>query len=152
MRRSGAVGLGPGVWTMPDTPAYRQGLERVGRLVARAKGEVIELAAHPRNDADAIRLADIFNTERQAEWVEFVAECGKFEAEIAHEIEIAKLTLAELEEEEQSYERLRRWHRDLKTRDVFGIANAYDADARLRRCRETLDDYADRVYAALHQD
>ena len=28
--------------------------------------------------------------------------------------------MAELEEEEQSLDRLRRWHRDLAARDVFG--------------------------------
>jgi hypothetical protein len=35
-----------------------------------------------------------------------------------------KFTLAELEEEEQSLERLRRWYRDIRARDVFGAPDA----------------------------
>ena len=91
-------------------------------------------------------------TFRAAEdWTEFLADCGKFEAEIAKEIRIAKFTLAELEEEEQSLERLRRWHRDLSARDVFGAPEAAEAAARLTDCVAACEDYAERVFAALHQ-
>ena len=40
--------------------------------------------------------------------------------------------MAELEEEEQSLERLRRWHRDLTARDVFGTPEAAEAGERLK--------------------
>lgn len=43
----------------------------------------------------------MFTTARSADWTEFLADCAKFEQEIAKEIRIAKFTLAELEEEEQ---------------------------------------------------
>nr|WP_068160230.1 Chromate resistance protein ChrB [Rhodococcus phenolicus] len=59
-------------------------------------------------------------------------------------------TLAELDEEEQSLERLRRWYRDLQTRDVFGAANALQAQERLRECVGRFEDYAEQVMAALH--
>ena len=42
----------------------------------------------------------------EAEWAEFIDECAKYEAEIDREIAEQKLTLAELDEEEQSLERL----------------------------------------------
>ncbi|MEN0138277.1 MAG: Chromate resistance protein ChrB, partial [Rhodococcus sp. (in: high G+C Gram-positive bacteria)] len=61
-----------------------------------------------------------------------------------------KFTLAELEEEEQSLERLRRWHRDLKARDVFGARNADEATARLQHCTRRFEDYAERVIASVH--
>ena len=83
----------------------------------------------------------LFNDARRAEWDEFVADCAKFDAEIDKELAANKLTLAELEEEEQSLERLRRWYRELKTRDVFGSQHAAEAEQRLKNCVERLEDY-----------
>jgi phosphoketolase len=80
-----------------------------------------------------------------------VADCGKYEAELDKEIRIHKFTLAELDEEEQSLERLRRWYRELKVRDLFGAPSAVQAEQRLKHCAERLEDYADRVYQAVHQ-
>src|SRR5262249_23979014 len=96
-------------------------------------------------------LVGLFTAERQAEWVEFLADCNKFDAEIDKETGKGKFTLAELEEEEQSLERLRRWHRDLKARDVFGAPAAPKADQQLKHRTERLEDYTERVFAALHQ-
>ena len=58
--------------------------------------------------------------------------------------------LSELEEEEQSLERLRRWHRDLTARDVFGSPERAAADARFKGCVAARQDYAERVFAAVH--
>src|SRR6266511_774988 len=48
-------------------------------------------------------------------------------------------------------ERLRRWWRDLKARDAFSLPEATGAEQRLKGCEQLLDDYADRVYQAVHQ-
>ena len=48
-------------------------------------------------------------------------------------------------------ERLRRWHRDLTARDVFGAPSAGEADQQLKHCAERLADFTERVFAALHQ-
>jgi hypothetical protein len=58
--------------------------------------------------------------------------------------------VAELEEEEHSLERLRRWYRELKTRDVLGAAAATEAETRLKGCEAALADFAERVYRAAH--
>jgi hypothetical protein len=55
-----------------------------------------------------------------------------------------------LDEEEHSLDRLRRWSRDLKARDIFGVPEGMDADDKLKRCVEILDGYAEEVYAAAH--
>jgi hypothetical protein len=61
----------------------------------------------------------------------------------------AKLTLAELDEEEQSLERLRRWHRELRLRDVLGAPSAAGADQRLKECEAKLEHYTQRVFRAV---
>ena len=53
-------------------------------------------------DADVARLEQLYAAARAEEWAEFDADCGKYLAELDKEERLAKYTLAELEEEEQS--------------------------------------------------
>ena len=151
LRRAGALSLGHGVWALPATPAFSEGVERAVKLVERGEGEVGRLEASGRDEADAARLEAQFTAAREAEWAEFLAECRKYEAELEQEVARAKFTLAELDEEEQSLERLRRWYRELKLRDLFGAPSAGEAEQHLKQCTERLEDYAERVYGAVHQ-
>ena len=151
LRRIGAVPLGQGCWAVPDVPAFAGRIGRAAELAGRGEGEIIVLNAAGRDEADAARLEGLFTEARQAEWAEYIADCGKFDAEIDAEIAKGKLTLAELEEEEQSLERLRRWHRELATRDVFGAPNAAEGGQQLKHCTERLAEYTDRVFQAVHQ-
>ncbi len=151
LRKVGALSLGQGVWAMPDVPAFAAGSARAIELTEAAGGSATVLEASGRTPADAGQLAAMFDAARAEEWSEFLGDCGKYEAELAKEIAIGKLTLAELEEEEQSLERLRRWHRDLSVRDVFGTAEGRQAAERLKACAAGLEDYTNRVFAALHQ-
>lgn len=66
---------------------------------------------------------------------------------VAREERIARHTLVELEQEEQSLDRRRRWCRERRSRDLLGIsATAVDAND-LKRCDVRFDGYAERVYA-----
>ncbi|MFE2510069.1 Chromate resistance protein ChrB [Streptomyces naganishii] len=151
LRGMGALSLGQGIWAVPDVPVFADGVARAIALTEQADGQVVTLNATGRGPKDAVRLKEMFGAARSADWAEFLADCGKFEAEIAKEIRVAKFTLAELEEEEQSLERLRRWHRDLTARDVFGSPEAAEAGRRLKQCVSACEGYAERVFAALHQ-
>jgi len=152
LRKVGALSLGQGVWAVPDVPIFANGVRRALELTERAQGEAMALEAAGREADDAARLQAMFTAARQTDWAEFLSDCGKFEAELAKEIRIAKFTLAELEEEEQSLERLRRWHRDLTARDVFGAPERAESAERLKRCVAACEDYAERVFAELHGD
>lgn len=116
-------------------------------LVRKGNGSWTLVDASPRdNGSDTFRSA--FEAARLEEWKEFTDDCGKFEQEIAKEISRQKFTFAELEEEEQSLERLRRWYRELKSRDVLHLPQAVDASTQLARCTEALEGYASLVYEA----
>src|SRR5699024_7567267 len=95
---------------------------------------------------DTTRIERRYAQARQDEWAEFTADCDKYLAELAKEHATSKYTLAELEEEEQSLDRLRRWYRDLRRRDLLGTKGSRDADQRLKRCCEDFDGYAEAVY------
>ncbi len=150
LRKVGALSLGQGTWAVPDVAAFNAGVDRASELVDRADGEVIILTATGASEQDGARLAAMFTAAREDEWAEFLSDCTKYEAELDKEIRIEKFTLAELEEEEQSLDRLRRWHRDLRARDLFGASNAARATAALQHCTERFEDYSERVITTLH--
>jgi len=151
LRRAGALSLGQGVWALPATPAFDAALQRALGLAERGKGEILLLDARGRDADQAARLEDVFTAGREAEWLEFLSECEKYQAELDKEIAEQKFTLAELDEEEQSLERLRRWYRELKLRDLFGAPSATTAESQLRESQARLEDFAERVYGALHE-
>ena len=149
MRQFGAVPAGQGTWVAPDVPACVEGVERARALARRGDGDVLVLRTHA-DGGDTATLRQLFDAARSDEWAEFVADCGKYRAEISREIEKEKFTLAELEEEEQSLDRLRRWHRAIRGRDVFDTPTSKDADRELEACAADFSRFADLVYQAVH--
>src|SRR5437867_9286881 len=119
LRRVGAVALQQATWAVPDRPYFVEGVTKAIALVERADGEPIVLRARADSEEMTARLETLFTDAREEEWTEFLAECDKFQAEIRREIRKRKFTPAELDEEEQNLDRLRRWHRDVRAKDAF---------------------------------
>jgi len=144
---AGAVSLQNGTWAIPTGHDFDDALERATALIERAQGKALVFDVTPTHVTRSA-LEELHVAEREAEWGEFVADCAKYDAEIASEIAKEKFTLAELDEEEQSLERLRRWYREIRSRDVFGAPSASLAESSLKGAAEVLEDFADRVYEA----
>ena len=147
LRRLGAVPLQQGTWAVPEGEPFEAGVAHVVKAIGTAGGKPVVLAV-AEEEASATQLNDLFTAQREAEWGEFLADCGKYETELAGEVAKGKLTLAELDEEEQSLDRLRRWYRTIKARDLFGAPSAAAAERRLKECAEALEGFADQVYQA----
>jgi hypothetical protein len=147
LRRVGAVALQQATWAIPPGDGFDEGVTRAMALVDRGGGRPLLFDVTP-TDATAAVLEELFTAEREAEWVEFVSECDKAEAELHREVDKQKFTLAELSEEEQNLDRLRRWYRDLRAKDLFGAASARLGEQRLKECAELLEDFAERVFEA----
>lgn len=152
LRRVGAVQLGQGSWALPDSPPFDGFVGRLVGLVAEHDGEVFVLASGAADEATAQRIRSLYDEARRAEWVEFVSECGKCLAELEKEIRNEKFTLAELDEEEQNVDRLRRWHRELYSRDVFDSVDEVEIMGKLDECTAALERFTALVYAAVGLD
>jgi len=147
LRRLGAVPLQQGTWAVPQGEPFDAGIAQVVEQIDRAGGQPVVLAV-AEDGVSNRRLEALFTAQREAEWAEFVSDCGKYEAELAGEVAKGKLTLAELDEEEESLERLRRWYRAIRGRDLFGAPGATAAERRLKDVAEALERFADQVYQA----
>ncbi len=147
LRRVGAVALQSATWAIPTGDRFDEGLERATALVKRSGGQALcfEVAA---SEETLAAVETLYTAEREAEWVEFCSECDKSEAELHGEIEKEKFTLAELDEEEQNVDRLRRWYRDLRAKDLFGAPSAAQGERRLKEVAELLEEFAEQVYEA----
>jgi len=150
LRRLGAVALQQGTWALPDGEPFEAGFAQVVEQIKTAGGQPVVLAVAD-DQASAAQLEALFTAQREAEWGEFLSDCGKYETELAGEVAKGKLTLAELDEEEQSLDRLRRWYRAIRARDLYGAPSAAMAERRLKECAEALEDFAERVYRAREQ-
>lgn len=146
VRRSGALQLQQSVVAFPDDATFAHAVDRLRALVSEVGGETLAVRAEPLAAIDGTRLRDAWNEARAAEYVEFVSECGKFLAEIEHEFDIKKFTLAELDEEESALERLQRWHERITSRDLHGAPGSGNAGAALEQAREALDRYSTAVF------
>jgi len=149
LRRVGAVQLGQGSWALPAVPAYADVVTNLVGLVGRHEGEVLTLNAVAGDDVTADRIRLLYDDARRAEWAEFESECGKCLAELQREIVNEKFTLAELDEEEQNVDGLRRWCRELRLRDVFDSVPVEVTQAQLDVCAAELDKFTALVYAAV---
>ena len=147
LRRLGAVPLQQGTWAVPEGEGFDTGFAQVIEAIKTAGAQPVVLAVTGQ-DADDARLEALFTEQREAEWAEFLSDCAKYETELAGEVIKGKLTLAELDEEEQSLERLRRWYRAIRGKDLFGASSAPLAEQRLKECAEALDRFAEQVYRA----
>lgn len=150
LRRTGAVTIGQSVWLVPAAPAFDDGVARVVELIGRGGTEPLILDVSGTDEASARRLAGLYVAAREEEWVEFVRDCGSYLAELEKEVATEKFTLAELDEEEQSLDRLRRWYRELRVRDVIGAPSAPAAEAELRTCEASLERFTELVFGAVH--
>ncbi len=146
VRRSGALHLQQSVVAFPDDEAFSRPVERFRALVAEVGGETLAVRAEPLLAADGARLLDAWNEARIAEYAELISECDKFLAEIDHEFEIEKFTLAELDEEESAFERLQRWHERIAGRDLHAAGGAGEARAALKLAESALTRYSAAVF------
>lgn len=149
LRRAGATQAGQGVWAMPSSAGTTPVVQRVTELARRGGGEVVALDALPLDEASSTRLRELHDEARREEWAEFVSECGKCVAELHREIAKQKFTLAELDEEEQNVDRLRRWHRELGVRDLFHAQPPEEMQRHLDECNAALERFTELVYKAL---
>jgi hypothetical protein len=147
LRRVGAVALQQATWAVPRGDGFDAGVARAIELVERGGGRPLLFEVAP-SDSSASVLEELYTAEREAAWKEFLSECDKSEAELHGEINKQKFTLAELDEEEQNLDRLRRWYRELRAKDLFGAASAEAAEHRLKECTALLEDFAELVFEA----
>ena len=146
LRRSGALHLQQSVVAVPDARRLRWRRREAARSDPEVGGQLTALRSVPLADGDASRIVEAWNTARTRSTASWQGESAKFLAEIDHEFEIEKFTLAELEEEEAEHDKLQRWHERIRARDVHDAPGADAAGRALQKAGEALERYSADVF------
>lgn len=146
VRRSGALHVQQSVVAVPDGEAFADAVEGLRRVLSEVGGQVTSLRAEPLASGDDGRLLEAWNEARDDEYRELAGECAKFLAEIDHEFEIEKFTLAELDEEEAELDKLQRWHDRIRRLDVHNAPGRSAAVSALREAEAALVRYSTAVF------
>src|SRR5215470_9018497 len=82
LRRLGAVPLQQGTWAVPEGEPFGAGLVQVVEAIKQAGGQPVVLTI-AEDESSATQLEALFTAQREAEWGEFLSDCGKHETELA---------------------------------------------------------------------
>ncbi|MGH2388376.1 MAG: Chromate resistance protein ChrB, partial [Chloroflexota bacterium] len=128
-KRLGALSLQRGVCLLPHSETNRTAYGRLARRVEEYGGEATVLETASPDAGWQERTVTRFNAARDEEYEEVVDETERFREEIARERRKGKFTFAELEDEESSLERLRKYLAQVQARDSLGAQGAARAIA-----------------------
>ena len=145
-RRLGALPLQHGVCLLPLSDATRKAFQRLVHRIESYGGDASILETASPDAAWHRRTTARFNAARDEEYDEVIDEAGRFRGEIEREKSLDKYTFAELEDEESSLERLKRYLAQVEARDAFGAPNRDRARAELETCARELELFSTEIY------
>lgn len=146
LRAAGALGLQNGVWVLPNQPEQVKFLEDLLVTIQNqgASGQIFSVA--PLTETIEQDILARFRADREEEYAEFYERSQEFLAEIKKETGKLKFTFAELEENEQDFQRLTNWLEKIKKRDFVGGDEAQKAIETLKTCRTAFEIFSTEVY------
>lgn len=149
LRAAGALGLQNGVWVMPKLPEQAKFLEDLLSNIRSqdANGQIFTVTAMSKEIE--MDILSRFSSDRDEEYAEFEERSLAFMAEINKETNNQKFTFAELEENEQDFQRLTKWLEKIQKRDFMSGESARKAEEIFELCRSALEAFSTKVY--IHQ-
>lgn len=146
LRDAGSTSLQNGVWILPRNAENKIFMERLLVYIKQsgASGQVFVVQSVDQAIHDDILVR--FKTDRDQEYDEFLEQCEAFIAELEKESQHQKFTFAELEENEQNIQRLRKWIARIQKRDFFKTEKSQEAVTAFQNCRQWLQHYTQQVY------
>ena len=147
LREAGSTSLQNGVWILPRSPENMLFMERLLAMIKQsgAGGQIFVVQGLDQSVYEDIIAR--FKSDRGQEYAEFLEQCEAFLSELEKESQHQKFTFAELEENEQNLQRLRKWITRIQKRDFFKTEKSHEAVTAFHNCRQKLHDYTRRVYA-----
>ena len=147
LRDAGSTSLQNGVWILPRNPENTLFMERLLAYIKQSGAGGQIFVAQGLDQAIHEDVIARFRADREQEYDEFLEQCGAFLSELETETQHQKFTFAELEENEQNLQRLRKWIAKIQKRDFFKTKKSQEAVTAFQNCRQWLQNYTHQVYA-----
>lgn len=147
LKKSGSVNIGQSMWLLPPSDVHMSVFADISADILQNSGEAYILGADFISTGNADSITSLFNKARDEEYREFLGKCEDFFREIDKETKKGKFDFAEIEENEDEYEKLEKWLNKITARDFFCAPLKEPSVEALRKCKAMFDDYCEKVYA-----
>lgn len=152
LKSLGAVYLQNSVCLLPKTDDHLRQLKILDNEITEMNGEAVLLETVALDRTEQGKVIARFKADRDEEYRAFLERCAGFEAEIAKEIGLQRLTYAELEEVDADMKKLKGWLEKIRKLDFYGAALAEESTSRLLGCEALLDSFAQLVFEAHNEN
>ena len=145
LKKLGAVNY-QSLWIIPFSKQRMNDLKKLMEDIERFKGESLLVDGKTLNKGQEERINKVFLDSRNEEYQELIKKCDDFFKEIQNEIKNKNFIFAEVEENEEEFEKLKLWLRKIEKRDVLGAPLHKTAHDKIKSCERVFEDFARRVY------
>jgi predicted ATP-grasp superfamily ATP-dependent carboligase len=146
LKQMGAVSLGAGLYALPNTPEFVDGVKKLGERIAEGGGTTVKFSASPLTEGDQASLGDLFMAARTDEFRQAAKGARRLVEHIQREREGEDFRFAEVESLEEELEKVRRQFERVVARDHFGTPAKEEALTELMEAERSLRDYMDAAY------
>lgn len=146
LKKSGSVSIGQSMWLLPLTNEHIETLTDIAQEILQNKGEAYILKAVFMTRDREDDVVAVFNKTRDEEYKELLDKCGDFSREMEKETAKGNFSFAEIEENEDEYNKLVAWRQKIAGRDFFHASLKTAAEHELNNCRQLLEDFSKKVY------
>ncbi len=145
LKKLGAIYLQQAVALLPDRLAIAAEVEDLARKIVEFEGEVTLLKTRSESKEWQQDVVQRFNQQRNEEYAEVAEGAQRIMDELDREGKRGKFSFAELEENEEALESLKRWLAQVMARDFFGAAGRQSTEELIEQATAHLQVFADRV-------
>lgn len=145
LKKIGAVNL-QNVWVVPHAVERVKELEKLAESLQKYKGSALTMVGTIPIKQQEQSVLDALAASRDEEYIEVIEQCEAFYKEIDFEIGRENFIFAEVEENEEELEKLKRWFKKVEKRDTVKAPLRKKALQHLKKCEKMLNDFAKKVY------
>lgn len=146
LKKSGSVNIGQSMWVLPLSEEHLGFFQDLSQYILQNNGEAYILKADFIDTGNVNDISSIFNQARDEEYKEFLDKCKDFIRELEKETQKENFTFAEVEENEDEYEKLAAWLKKISKRDFFDSSLALSSTTALKQCEEAYSVFSEKVY------
>ncbi|MEW6065756.1 ChrB domain-containing protein [Desulforamulus profundi] len=144
LKNVGAFYMQNSVCLLPDNKESERYFRQLRKEIEEMGGEAYLFRSHSVGAEE--KLLKQINQAKDEEYAEIIDKCEDFLKEIEKEINARHFTYAELEENEEDLEKLKKWYKKLVARDFLNASLQQKAGELIMKCREQLDEFSDLVF------
>jgi hypothetical protein len=148
LKKNGSVSIGQSMWLLPVSDEHFRLFSEIAAMITQNNGTAYVVEAGFFLESTQEDIIRSFDASRDEEYREFNEKCDGFFQEIAKESARKNLTFAELEENEDEYDKLVEWLKKITARDFFTAPLKKQAEQNLAKCKQLLDEFSSEVYRA----